>query len=248
MCSSPEVLNQLKSDGQNAFFIETSGSGALNIRQVCRQAVESLAFHNPNLSVTVLFMDDADGDMMKFNNVRSSKQSAGNIIEKLKDKYSNIQFIIANLNEYMAGTSMEKWYHCNDWRQGPYRISHLMKSYCGEENLSTMDFVSCRGFSALPASTFSPIWWGDWQSFFSQRRASETRAPSWITKHVVGVHIWNKMSFNEKAYTRIPYKNMFDISFACLLILFHGGARYKGYHGKEADFNCDCTIFINDHD
>ena len=48
-----------------------------------------------------------------------------NIIEKLKDKYSNIQFIIANLNEYMAGTSMEKWYHCNDWRQGPYRISHL---------------------------------------------------------------------------------------------------------------------------
>ncbi len=120
LCSSPEVSNQLlKSDGQNAFFIETSGSGALNIRQAC--AVESLAFHNPNLSVTVLFMD-SNGDMMKFN-VRSSKE-AGNV-EKLKDKYSNIQFIIADLNEYMAGTSMEKWYHCNDWRQGPYRISHL---------------------------------------------------------------------------------------------------------------------------
>ena len=25
-------------------------------------------------------------------------------------------------------------------------------------------------------------------------------------------------------------------------------ARYKGYHGNEADFNCNCTILIKDHD
>jgi lactosylceramide 4-alpha-galactosyltransferase len=35
------------------FFIETSGSGTLSFRQAC--SVESLAFHNKNLKVNLLF-------------------------------------------------------------------------------------------------------------------------------------------------------------------------------------------------
>jgi lactosylceramide 4-alpha-galactosyltransferase len=62
-------VSSLKSDGSNAFFIETSGSGGLNIRQACA-VVESLAFHNPNLTVNVLFMVDDDGH-------QKQKQSAG---------------------------------------------------------------------------------------------------------------------------------------------------------------------------
>jgi lactosylceramide 4-alpha-galactosyltransferase len=61
-------VSSLKSDGSNAFFIETSGSGGLNIHQAC--AAESLAFHNPNLTVNVLFMVDDDSH-------QKQKQSAG---------------------------------------------------------------------------------------------------------------------------------------------------------------------------
>ena len=38
-------------------------------------------------------------------------------------------------------------------------------------------------------------------------------------------------------------KNFFFFYLNLLLI-----ARYKGYHGNEADLNCDCTILIKDHD
>jgi lactosylceramide 4-alpha-galactosyltransferase len=76
----------------------------------------------------------------------------------------------------------------------------VMKTFCGEENFNAINYVSCRGFGALPTSTFSSIHWKNWRSFFSQRPANETGAPGWITKQVVGVHVWNKLSFNETAY------------------------------------------------
>jgi hypothetical protein len=118
-CPSPQTLHELKSNGPKAFFIETSGSGALNIRQAC--AVESLAFHNPNLTVNVLFMMD-DGHQEQ---IKNKSKVLTETVEKLKSKYENIQFIVVTLDEYMAGTSMEKWFHCTDWRTGPYHVSHL---------------------------------------------------------------------------------------------------------------------------
>jgi lactosylceramide 4-alpha-galactosyltransferase len=118
LCPPPHTLHELKSDGSNAFFIETSGSGGLNIRQAC--AVESLAFHNPNLTVNVLFMMD-DGHHQKQNKSKVMIKT----VEKLREKYENVQFIVADLAEYMTGTSMEKWFHCTDWRTGAYHISHL---------------------------------------------------------------------------------------------------------------------------
>jgi lactosylceramide 4-alpha-galactosyltransferase len=50
---------------------------------------------------------------------------ANKTLEKLKSKYENVEFIVADLAEYMAGTSMEKWFHCTDLRTGPYHVSHL---------------------------------------------------------------------------------------------------------------------------
>ncbi|XP_046448096.1 lactosylceramide 4-alpha-galactosyltransferase-like [Daphnia pulex] len=292
-CPSPRDLNQLKSDGQNAFFIETSGSGALNIRQAF--AVESLAFHNPNLTINVLFMDDGHKKQIKKSKVLTET------VEKLKSKYENIQFIVVDLDEFMAGTSMDKWFHCTDWRTGPYHVAHLsdglrfltlhkyggyyfdldiisvrpvtyyrnfitaasatnfangiihadyghpitqlavndfptnykknmwthngpdlvlrvMKIFCQEENFNAINYVSCRGFGVLPTSTFSPIHWSNWQSFFSQRPANETGAPSWITNQVVGVHVWNKLSFNETAYKNSTQEYVLLVSHNCPVI------------------------------
>ncbi|KAK4010373.1 hypothetical protein OUZ56_019519 [Daphnia magna] len=95
---------------ERAFFLETSGSGSLNFRQAC--SVESLTLHNPNLTVHVLFVD------VPIN------YSVTTLL-KLKNKYSNLRFVSINLNDYIAGTPLEHWYHCTDWRQGPFHVSHL---------------------------------------------------------------------------------------------------------------------------
>ena len=93
-----------------AFFIETSGSGDLSFRQAC--AVESLALHNPNLTVYVLFVN------VKINN-------SVNTLNILKEEYENIRLISINLDDYMAGTPLEHWYHCINWKKGPYHVNNL---------------------------------------------------------------------------------------------------------------------------
>uniref|UniRef100_A0A0N8E6N1 Lactosylceramide n=1 Tax=Daphnia magna TaxID=35525 RepID=A0A0N8E6N1_9CRUS len=95
---------------QNAFFIETSGSGLLTIRQAC--AVESLALHNPNLTVNVLFVDVPINTSVV-------------VLQQLKEKYSNIQLVSIDLDDYLAGTVLEHWYHCTDWKKGSYHVNNL---------------------------------------------------------------------------------------------------------------------------
>jgi lactosylceramide 4-alpha-galactosyltransferase len=46
-------------------------------------------------------------------------------LKKLKEKYDNIHLISFNLDDYMAGSPLEYWYHCNGWRDGPFHVSHL---------------------------------------------------------------------------------------------------------------------------
>ena len=97
-------------DGNTGFFVETSGRGVLNIRQAC--AVESLAFQNPNLTVFVLFIDTA---------INASSK----IAIQLANQYENIHLISVKMDDYLAGTALERWYHCTEWRKGPYHVEHL---------------------------------------------------------------------------------------------------------------------------
>ena len=117
-CPDPVRL-PIDTGRENAFFLETSGSGKLTIRQAC--SVESLAYHNPNLNVNVLFMMEHDEQIEKINNRSKGIET----IEKLHEKYKNIQMMLVSLDEFIAGTALEKWYHCTDWRKGPYHVSHL---------------------------------------------------------------------------------------------------------------------------
>nr|CAH0103417.1 unnamed protein product [Daphnia galeata] len=97
--NDPTLLTQHSSQDnkRNAFFIETTGNGALNYRQAC--AVESLALHNPNLKVHVLFTDAKINDSLV-------------TLQTLVKNYANIQFVSLDVGEYIAGTLMDHWYHC----------------------------------------------------------------------------------------------------------------------------------------
>ncbi len=114
--SIPELKNDhtryqhLSQNKENAFLIETTGNGALNYRQAC--AVESLALHNPNLTVNVFFTD------AKINNSFVT-------LQKLVEKYANVQFFSLDVSEFMTGTLMEHWYHCTDWRRGSFHVNNL---------------------------------------------------------------------------------------------------------------------------
>ncbi len=115
-CIEPEFENDstnshFSQDIDKAFFIESSGNCALSYRQAC--AVESLALHNPNLTVNVLF---TNADI---------NAGLDNIPQKLVENYVNIQLISINVDEYMAGTLMEHWYQCTNWRSGSYHVNNL---------------------------------------------------------------------------------------------------------------------------
>lgn len=111
--SSIPLLDKNQQDsrgGNQGFFLETSGSGVLSIRQAC--AVESLAYQNPNLTVYVLFID-------------AQINANSTIAAQLTSHYKNVHLITVHLDDYLASTSLEHWYHCTDWRKGPHYVSHL---------------------------------------------------------------------------------------------------------------------------
>lgn len=43
----------------------------------------------------------------------------------LTDHYSNVKMISIELGDYVAGTPLEKWYHCEKWNRGWFAIAHL---------------------------------------------------------------------------------------------------------------------------
>ena len=97
-------------DGNIAFVIDSSGRGALNVRQAC--SVESLARQNPNLTVFVLFID-------------TKIDTNSTVTVQLAKRHKNIHLVSPNMDDFLAGTPLEHWYHCTEWRKGPYHVEHL---------------------------------------------------------------------------------------------------------------------------
>jgi lactosylceramide 4-alpha-galactosyltransferase len=46
-------------------------------------------------------------------------------VQQLMENYANVQLIDIKVDEYMAGTLMEHWYQCTDWRKGTYHVNNL---------------------------------------------------------------------------------------------------------------------------
>lgn len=103
-----EHLSNAKQD--KAFFHETSGATSLNFRQAC--VVESLAYHNPNLTVHLLMT----GLHVEMNTVT---------MWHLNKHYNNIKITNINLGDYMTDTPLEKWYFCTEWYRGWFAVAHL---------------------------------------------------------------------------------------------------------------------------
>lgn len=132
-----------------AFFLETSGSASLNVRQAC--AVESLARHDPDLSVRVFLtgtnMDDE------------------NVLTRTLQTYVNVRMDRIDLGVYLSGTPLEEWYFCTPWNYGPYAVSHLSDAlrfltlakyggyYLDLDVITVRPLTSYRNFAAVQDDT-----------------------------------------------------------------------------------------------
>ncbi|XP_023233607.1 lactosylceramide 4-alpha-galactosyltransferase-like [Centruroides sculpturatus] len=96
-----------KVDSANIFFVETSGSSSLNVRQAC--AIESTARHHLSASVNVLIFTE--------NNIPD--------IFNLTRNYTNIQLIKSTFQEIFRDTPLLKWYERKEWNKSEHKVIHL---------------------------------------------------------------------------------------------------------------------------
>lgn len=83
---------------------------------------------------------------------------------------------------------------------GPALMLRMLKKWCEEEKMLSMNFLACKGYSVLPSSSFYPVHYTNWKEYFTAKPENVTKDPNWLTKQVVGVHIWNKLSSKEPIY------------------------------------------------
>ena len=111
-CPVPPITTtvQHQEGVDSAFFHETSGATFLNFRQAC--VVESLAHHNPNLTVHLLMT----GRHLDLNSLT---------LGTLTTNYPNVKIAEIDLADYVAGTRLERWYFCSQWNRGWFAVPHL---------------------------------------------------------------------------------------------------------------------------
>ena len=105
------LLPTVSSD--NAFFIESSGAGSLDVRQAC--SVESFARLNPTLTTYVLIVPKGGKQI----DIKATT------MKNLMENYKNVRIRKLHLDGYFAGTPLEQWYHCSDWNYGKFYTVHL---------------------------------------------------------------------------------------------------------------------------
>lgn len=62
-----------------------------------------------------------------------------------------------------------------------------------------MNYIQCRGYQVLPTSSYYPIHWNNWREYYTDNSTNIDKVtPTWLTKQVIGVHVWNKESSQQQ--------------------------------------------------
>lgn len=89
------------------FFVETSGSDVLNVRQAC--AIESTAHHNPSMEIYVLMTPST---LIAYNH---------NLMTKL-NSLPNVHLKKVNIDVLVHGSPMFKWYRQAKWKKSKWKV------------------------------------------------------------------------------------------------------------------------------
>ncbi|XP_057365427.1 lactosylceramide 4-alpha-galactosyltransferase-like [Daphnia carinata] len=99
------------------------------------------------------------------------------------------------INDFSVNYRPDVWAH-----NGPALLDRVLTKWCGVDRLPDANYLKCRGFSVLPKASFYPVHYPMWREFFDQRGPNDTVNPDWLTTEVIGVHFWNKMSYEEPVF------------------------------------------------
>ncbi|XP_023239132.1 lactosylceramide 4-alpha-galactosyltransferase-like isoform X2 [Centruroides sculpturatus] len=101
----PLYFSDYKTEQHNIFFVETSSSSSLNIRQAC--AVESTARHYPSSLINVLMFTSNPDIHINFT-----------LLPNVKIQRTKFEKVFEN-------TPLLEWYIEGKWNKSNYKISHL---------------------------------------------------------------------------------------------------------------------------
>jgi lactosylceramide 4-alpha-galactosyltransferase len=113
--SLPEACQLLKSRNTSRaafFFIETSCSGKVNLRQAC--SVESAARLHPESDVHLLLLSPP-------TDTRVDQSTA---LKRLTDNYPNVVVAYFNLQDYFKDSPLEEWFKSGVLKTSQYPVSH----------------------------------------------------------------------------------------------------------------------------
>ncbi|KAK4030105.1 hypothetical protein OUZ56_023062 [Daphnia magna] len=99
------------------------------------------------------------------------------------------------INDFPANYRADAWTH-----NGPDLLGRVLTKWCGVDRLQETNYLKCSGFSVLPRISFYPVHYSNLGEFFKQRETNDTMTPDWLTAEVIGVHIWNKLSYGEPVF------------------------------------------------
>ncbi|XP_055297569.1 lactosylceramide 4-alpha-galactosyltransferase-like [Sitodiplosis mosellana] len=112
--SNPEVEPE---NGTSIFFLMTSCSknGIINLSTSQACAIESAAYHNPNRTVFVLFA----------STVGFPAEMQPATLAVLRSNFTNIHFLNVNIDTFVEGTPVQKFYHSGKLFTSKYLIEHM---------------------------------------------------------------------------------------------------------------------------
>ncbi|XP_015110057.1 lactosylceramide 4-alpha-galactosyltransferase [Diachasma alloeum] len=87
---------------------------------------------------------------------------------------------------------------------GPGVITRVLKKLCNAEDIRYMTKASCHGFTVYPPSAFYPIFYPQWDLYFTEESKASTMRE---IQESFAIHTWNKLS-SEKAIpagSQVPY-------------------------------------------
>ena len=102
------LLPELVPHHHPIWFVETSGRGELTPRELC--AVESAAFHHPNITVYMLF---------------TSPLINRNQVKEMMSMYSNLQPRYLNLDSLFSGSPLAQLWLSGQVHSSKWPVSHL---------------------------------------------------------------------------------------------------------------------------
>lgn len=77
-------------------------------------------------------------------------------------------------------------------------LTSVLKKLCEVQEITSMKPDKCRGFQVLPKTSFYPVPFTKWKKYYAENNATSGNVtPTWLTKEVIAVHVWNHESANE---------------------------------------------------